>query len=342
MRRAIVIAVSVLGLSAAAALATSGDKLRHLAVPTLEDPSSKVSPSMAFLDELPACEVRRLGKLPGRVGALLETESGQIWAGGFDTGLYLLNGDAGSAARLPGLEGRERFINALAEHAGSLWAATYAGILEVDPSGARKRLHLPGIAAEALLVSDGALWAGTTQGLYRLTATRTFEDTGVTGPDGEGLRVTALAASGGLLWMGSPSGAYSVEPGGRRARWHPLVFGSPGAETNVVLSLAPSADGVVAGTDNGGLARISRSGEVRALRFVEPRANETNPGAAVTVNGATLFGTQGAGLLVLAGERAGAPRGWSAPSVSALHGGKRLLAGSDSGDVLEVRCRTTL
>lgn len=329
----------LLGLSAAAALwSASPERLRHLAVPTLVDPSTSSAAAPTPIAERPACATRRLGRLPGRVGALLQTKAGQLWAGGFDTGVYLLNGDADGAAQLPGLRGRERFVNALVEHGGNIWAATYAGVLVLDPSGTRQRTHLVGIAVEALLEVDGALWAGTPQGVFRLAGSGAFESTGITGPDGEMLRVTALAVSGGRLWMGSPSGAYSVELGGSRARWHPLVFGTPGAETNVVLSLVPFGEGVVAGTDNGGLVQLTNKGGVRALRFSNPRANETNPGAAVARGGTAVFGTQGAGVLVLSGVGMSQPLGWKAPSVSALWAGARLLAGTDGGEVLEVTC----
>ncbi|HLL55148.1 MAG TPA: hypothetical protein VK447_16450, partial [Myxococcaceae bacterium] len=292
---------AALALGAWAAVLATGDRVRHLALPVLGDPSLPKAAAGAAIEPLPSCELSPAAALPGRVGALLEASDGTLWLGGFDTGLYRRppGGAPGSAVAVQGFAGRERFVNALAEHRGHLWVATYGGVVELDPRGLRVRTHLRGVAAEALVLRDGLLLAGTIHGLYRLGDAGTFEDTGTKGPDGEGIRVTALALSGDTLWIGSPNGAYSLPVRTLRqvsapvARWHPLVFGEEPADTNVVLSLAPLGDGVVAGTDNGGLVRLDAKGGVKALRFQEARANEANPGAFASADGTAFFGTQG-------------------------------------------------
>jgi len=333
-----------------AAVGLAGERVRHLAVPVLEDPTSPKGKTEVPLASLPACRWNLAATLPGRVGALFEASDGTLWMGGFDTGLFHRPAGKGPGAELPvaGLVGRERFVTAITEAHGRLWAATYGGVLELDTQGLRQHTHLRGLAVEALLVGrDGTLWAGTPRGLFRRGA-EGFEDVGVKGPEGEGVRVTALAEGVGTLWMGSPSGVYSVplaalaSGGTASATWHPLVFGEGAADTNNVLSLAPLGEGVVAGTDNGGLVWLGLSGDVQAQRFFEARANETNPGAFATRDGAAFFGTQGAGLLVAQRDGSavtvGRPQGWPMGEVSALASGRVLWVGTGGGQVFAARC----
>ena len=276
---------------------------RHLAVPVLSDPSSPAAPGVGLADE-PGCALAERARVGARVTALLQEEGdGALWIGTFDGGL--LRAAAGDApAAVPGLAGRERFVNALAEHDGLVWAATQGGLLALD--GERRALTLlDGEGVTALARANGALYAGTARGLFRVSAEEGAEPVAAAGPSGEPLRVTALAASGARLWIGTASGAYSLPLSlveapllAREARWHPLVFGEAPADTNVVTALAPAPDGVVAGTDDGGVVRLAASGRVVAVRFAEARANEVNPGAAAAGPGGVALGTQGGGLLL--------------------------------------------
>jgi hypothetical protein len=164
--------------------------------------------------------------------------------------------------------------------------------------------------------------------------------------------VTALAApsTGGRLWIGTASGAYSLPLSmlaaaltSRTAEWHPLVFGEPPAETNVVTALAPLADGVIAGTDDGGLVRVREGVAASALRFSDPRANEVNPGAAAAVGGSVVLGTQGGGLLFARAHgatiEAARPSGLEHSAVSAVWAGTgELLVGTADGAILRVGC----
>jgi hypothetical protein len=76
----------------------------------------------------------------------------------------------------------------------------------------------------------------------------------------------------GRLFIGTPDGVYSLPwPAAvlpARARWQPLVFGAPPADSSVVTALARLGDGVLAGTDDGGAVHISDAG-VHALPFAE-------------------------------------------------------------------------
>ena len=284
------------------------DRLKHLAVPVLTRPAELPAAAPKAITEGAPLELKPVASLGTRVTALLTASDGALWAGTFDRGVFR------GERQLDG-QGRQHFVNALVEHRGAVYAATYAGVLEYRLDGTLARVHLPGVATEALVVHGGALVAGTVSGLYRDFAL-----------ERSGLRVTALTVSRGALWVGTPSGVYEA-----RGAWHPLVFGPEASSTNVVLALAPWGDGVVALTDDGGLVEVQPGREVRARRFLEARANEGNPGAALVVSGSAWFGTQGGGLLAL--NAAGAvsrPKGWAVPVVTALAPG---LLGDGAGNV---------
>jgi hypothetical protein len=330
-------------LALSAGLWRERERARHLALPVAEDPSLPAPPPLPLPEGAP-CDVEELARVGARVTALLRAADGDLWIGTFEDGL--VRRDAAGEEQAPPLEGRERFVNALAEHDGLVWAGTQGGLLAFD-ADRRVLSLLAGEGVTALVRARGALYAGTARGLHRVGVDGALR-VEATGPAGEPLRVTALAAAGGLLWIGTASGAYTLPLAAveapllqRTARWHPLVFGEPGAETNVVTALAPLGGGVVAGTDDGGVVRLDASGEVAALRFADARANEVNPGAAAAIAGAALLGTQGGGLLLV---RAGAldvvrPRGLARGEISAVAptaGGA--LVGDAEGSVRGVRC----
>ena len=347
--RAVVVASSLLAAAAVALgvlLWREGERARHLAVPVLFDPS--VPPGAPVdLVELPACRTRPRARAPGRVTALHLAGDRALWIGTFDQGV--LRAPAGQAPRPVGApEGRERFVNDLAEHEGKVWVATQGGVLVLSPEGKRLDLVEPGTAVTSLALAGGALYGGTARGLLRLSLESGVEPVEVRGPMGDPIRVNALAVSGAILWLGSWDGAYSLPVAALprvpplAARWHPLVFGSPPAQTNVVTALAPLGDGALAGTDDGGLVRISPAG-IAAARFAEARANEVNPGAAVAFGAAAVVGTQGGGLLLASLEqgflRVGRPRGWPEAQVSALRVTEAgLLVATTDGRVLSVEC----
>jgi hypothetical protein len=357
------LAAAVLLAGGAAAWSARG-RVRHLAVPVLVDPGLPAAPGVE-LGEEGGCDAAEVAQVGGRVTAILEDRDGALWIGTFDAGLFRAErppavtpavspadperGSPPPPVEVPGLRGRERFVNALVEHDGLVWVATQGGLLGLD--GERRALTLLAGEAVTAVAGAGPLYAGTGRGVFRISAGDGAEPLEAAGPSGEPLRVTALAASGSHLWIGTSSGAYSLPLAtaaapllARAARWHPLVFGDPPAETNVVTALAPLGDGAVVGTDDGGVVRVRGDGGVAALRFADARANEVNPGAAAAVAGAAAIGTQGAGVLLVRAEGDGLSAVRLASpgraEVSAVHAtGERVLAGTAGGRVIELRCR---
>ncbi|MBL8956832.1 MAG: hypothetical protein JNK82_39025 [Myxococcaceae bacterium] len=292
---------------ALAAVVWKHDRLKHVAVPVLKRPAELPPAAPRELGETAAVKLEPIAKLGTRVTALLTASDGTVWAGTFDRGVFR------GEQQLEG-NGRQQFVNALVEHGGQVWAATYGGVLEYDLDGGYRGEQLMGLATEALVVHRGELVAGTVRGVFRAFR-----------PEGRALRVTSLAVNGDALWVGTPSGVYEAA-----GAWHPLVFGPEASSTNVVLALAPFGGGVLALTDNGGLVDVQPGREVRALRFNEPRANEGNPGAALVLGDVVRFGTQGGGLLEVRGGEVVRPKGWSVPVVTALAPG---LLGDGAGNV---------
>ena len=344
------------GLAVALGLAVTaprwpGDRARHLAVPVLFDPSSPAG-SLAAEPVRLDCHTEELERVGRRVTALLPAADGGAWVGTFDDGVLRLGGGQATAATRA-LAGRRRMVNGLAAEAGTIWAATQGGLVALDGPGAG-RVLLGDESVTSLARAGGRLYAGGGHGLHRL-AEGGAEAVPATGPDGEALRVTALAArpdqdgGTGRLWVGTAAGAYSLELAelgtGRpaTAAWRPLVFGEPPAATNVVTALAVLGDVAVAGTDDGGLARIGPHGEVSAVRFADALANQVNPGAAAASGSTLAFGTQGGGLLLVRARGAGLevrrPSGLDGVAVSAVAAGETgWLVGTADGRVLRVAC----
>ncbi len=321
-------------------------RVRHLALPVLADPSALPAAAVP-LAEGPRWTGQEVARVGARVTALLETADGELWIGTFDRGVLRAGAEGLAPEPVAGLAGRQLLVNALAEHDGLVWAATQGGLVAFD--GERPALALlGGEAVTALAVVRGALYAGTARGLHRVTVDDGAERVDVAGASGEPLRPTALAASGERLWIGTASGLYALPLASldapllaRTARWHPLVFGDPPAETNVVTALATLGDGAVAGTDDGGLVLVRADGRVSAVRFDDPRANEVNPGAAAVASGAVLAGTQGGGVLAaragpagLEVVRVGRIGRREVSAVSAVPGGA--LVGTADGAVLRI------
>ena len=316
---------------ALAATALPTGRLRHLALPLWHDPSVHADEGarLAIGDAIVG-EATERTQLPGRISAILPRPDGVVFIGTFDSGLYRFDPARDGAPReVAALDGRERFVDALAEWNGRVVAATHRGALVLAPDGTRSGVLAAGQAVSSLAVANGELVLGTAHGLWR---GRDDAPVGERGPDGEILRVTAIAVDATRIWIGTPDGVYALRAPLRAqvAVWHPLVFGSPGASSNVVTALAAFADGVVAGTDDGGLVLVDER-TVDARPFADRRANDINPGALVACDGRIFAGSEGAGLIALDATRTHARKvGWPA-RISAVARGADACAAAARG-----------
>jgi ligand-binding sensor domain-containing protein len=149
---------------------------------------------------------------------------------------------------------------------GAIYVATWdGGVVKLGKSASAVGVPMSGGAkakrnrVAALAIADGALWAGTEAGLYRLRGAR-FEKITGTG-------VTALAGDGARLWIGT-AGGLAVRDGGELR-----TIG--GGEVRR-LAIDPSGAVIVAGAD--GLATVDR-GRIIAL----PHAPATGVAEAIGV-----------------------------------------------------------
>lgn len=306
-------------------------QLRHLAMPIVHDPSTHPSMRCMTIDEDETRATERT-RVPGRVSAILPRADGTLFIGTFDSGLYRFDPNRDRApAEVGALSGRERFVDALVEHDGRIVVATHRGAVVLSPGGARLGVLAAGEAISSLVVAGDELLLGTAHGLWRA---RDDAALGERSPEGETLRITALTATRGRVWIGTPEGVYAIATPATAqvAYWHPLVFGSPGASSNVVTALAPLADGVLAGTDDGGTVFVDDA-SVDARPFADRRANDINPGALLRAGDDVFVGTEGAGLIAVAGSHARRIGNSSGGRISAVALGAELWFGSEEGAI---------
>ncbi|MDQ3264109.1 MAG: hypothetical protein M3Y59_10665 [Myxococcota bacterium] len=314
------------------------EQLRHLALPTLTSEISPALPSFHPLQEQLGTEIDVLASVGKRISGVATGPDGTVWLGLFDGGVAYLPPGETHAREVPGFSGRERFVSAIMVHQGRIFAASYGGVAEVSREGRKVALHLEGVAADGLTVADGQLVVGTGRGAF-VWIRDGFQPMPRAETEGAPLRITALSMKGADTWFGTPRGAYLASTKASGTRWIPLVFGSPGAQTNVVTAVVAFAEGAVVGTDDGGLAWLSPRGEVQAARFELARANEINPGAGVAFGSCAVFGTQGAGLLLASsGAERQVIRLGPSTQISAVGLiGDRVLAGTSEGELFSLR-----
>ncbi len=204
-----------------------------------------------------------------------------------------------------------RPVRALALHGGALFAATWGGGLERldEDRGRLVRLRAQEDRWSALAEHEGALFAASASGLYRVTG---FEVTPVAGAPAS---IWALAVHDGRLWIGGLTGLASMAAGARRA------------ESDAdVRALATSRGALLAGTFGRGALEI-REGHARPIEGIAA----TPFVQAVGASGAVRCAGGPAGLLV----QRGAGARWTEARIPEL-GSNDLSALARDGDRIRI------
>ena len=176
------------------------------------------------------------------------------WVVAADDGVHWLRGNGQRQHILPG----ERVDALRLDSSGALWLSLSAGRLVHWNAGSIERIAVPGQVSPALMIDqEGLVWAGSTDGLFRIDegAAR-----GLTSEDGLGSDyVRALIQSAnGDVWIGHSEGLDRMRGD---AISHVRLLPGNGRDASV-LALAMRDGNVWAGTYNQGVFRLDGSGRV--------------------------------------------------------------------------------
>ena len=275
----------------------------------------------------------------GIVISVLETESGALWLGTRDAGLYLIeNGELTQMLPYATL----RSVNALVpSESGGVWIGSETG-LHLWEHGASVRLNLPARLHKAqvfALVMDHNhnLWVGTDVGLYRIDPERRAVTGIYRGTDDTGISSIYEDSEGDIWFAGSHSierlrdgmftsissretalkeigGPLFVDDAGRT--WFATVSGGlfclengtvkrisvPGLNNDVIYSIDGSKDELWLGRQQGGLTELKRRGKEWVTRtFTQKDGLAQNSVYTVTRarDGSVWAGTISGGVSVL-------------------------------------------
>ena len=155
-------------------------------------------------------------------------------------------------------------IRALLTVDGRLLAASASGLLRLDRDGLHRDHSLPAVPLFTLLQWRGALWAGGTGTLYRIT------DGGaqrVAAPEGAGTQVSHLLVYDDALWAGTSRGLFRLTADGKWQR----AAGDPAELRLAINTFYNDSDGNFWVATNAGLARLSGDA---MQQFFSSRDNE--------------------------------------------------------------------
>ncbi|MGV8961463.1 MAG: diguanylate cyclase [Stenotrophomonas sp.] len=177
------------------------------------------------------------------------------WIAATDDGVHWWHADG----RHEHLRAGERVDAVRRDGSGALWMSLSAGRLERYFHGALERVAIPGQVSPALLVDrEGLVWAGSTDGLFRVDEGAA---SGITVADGLSANyVRAVMQTGdGTVWIGHTEGLDRLQEG--RTTRVPL---RPGRRRDAsVLALAAGDDQLWVGTYNDGVLGLDAQGRVR-------------------------------------------------------------------------------
>jgi ligand-binding sensor domain-containing protein/signal transduction histidine kinase/CheY-like chemotaxis protein len=227
--------------------------------------------------------------------ALLQTRDGYLWLG-TQEGLVRFDGvrfTVFDTRNTP--EMSHNLVRALAEDRdGRLWIGTDGGLLMLRDGRFTRFAAAQGLPHDVVssLLEDrrGNLWVGTWDGLVRFEGDRLVRD--ARAPQLPGRETRALAeAMDGSIWIGTEGGL---------ARLTEKGLDVPTAEQGLlhpaILTLARDGDGVLAGTEGGGVYRLA--GE--RIESLVPAGLSNVMSVARDQDGNLWIGTEGHGLNRLA------------------------------------------
>ncbi|MFN6507039.1 diguanylate cyclase [Xanthomonas translucens pv. translucens] len=203
---------------------------------------------------------RRWGRTPAMRAAAVrrlshDRDGGLLVAG--DAGVFWLHADG----QLQWLRQGQRVDAALQDRQGQLWTRLSSGqLLRRSPSGASEEmLSISGVVSSALIEDrEGLVWAGSTDGLFRIAA---GDAGGLTRHDGLGsdyVRVVQQSADG-AIWIGHAAGLDCWQHGRIKA----LRIAASGQDPSVLALAAANDGGMWAGTYDQGVLLLAPDGAVR-------------------------------------------------------------------------------
>ena len=230
------------------------------------------------------------GLKQGRVRAVMEDRSGDLWVGSFGGGVQRV----AASARRDGIEWpfetlpfpadapeAARLVwSLLQDRAGRIWVATDNGVYWANPDAPSWHPEPPLPPKEraggvrVLLEDDrGRIWVGSSSGLWRFDAFGQARQPVPLAPVGgaepwfaqQDRSVYALHQdSEGRIWVGTSGGLHILGADGTPLARYRVADGLPGA---IVWDIHRHSDGTVYIGSNGGLMRVVDAEQVSALRF---------------------------------------------------------------------------
>ncbi len=241
----------------------------------------------------------QLFSLPCSCDPVLFDPDGNLWAGEYNNGFWVIGKD--SATHVNSVQGipPEAQVRAVALSGDkSAWIGTDLGIMLFDGATVTGFLDataagLPDIHVRTLFAaSDGSMWVGTESGLSHRLPDGTWEHFVVGNPFSYTVSITDIAEdSGGVIWASTEGDGIYRFAGGN---WEHFTFNDPGVAlpSSYVHSVTVAPDGSVWFGTASGAARFNGS-KWLAFRLSDGLINANVNDVFVDGSGAAWFATSG-------------------------------------------------
>jgi diguanylate cyclase (GGDEF)-like protein len=213
-------------------------------------------------------------------------QRGRLWVGMNAGGLARYDAERDTFVRYrmgPGGLADARVSSVTDDGADGLWVATGSGLNHIDAQGVIARAGTePGVTRDigaalpaggidaVLRDSNGVLWAGMRQGLFRLDAGQQARRVPLDGAPAAAINVLRQDSSG-LLWIGTrTNGAFTLAPGAASAIQVPESGRAPTLQDERVTAIIEAAPGEIwlgiDGSDSGIVVVDTEHGVTRRIR----------------------------------------------------------------------------